>query len=225
MNRTPDCPVFPRDFFTADTALLTIPVAGVFLMAISGILDLLLGAGFLHSGAVELPGIGTVYLFLSDGYAPILHVLMGICSLASAAGLFLAVSACRKPTGRVAAPSVDVLWLLLPVVSMVVRLVLTYRAVSVNPALQAYYVELLALVMLTLGFYRLASFAVHAGSPRLFSFYSSTAVMLSVAALADSGAFLPATLLYAGAAAVLLGFLLLLWSEEPSKPSTEDSTD
>ena len=90
-----------------------------------------------------------------------------------------------------------------------IRLVLTYRLDSVNPVLAAYYVELLALVFLTLGFYRLSSFAYKAGRTRRFALYTSAAVVLCLAALADSGCTFPARLLYAGGAVTLLGFLLL----------------
>lgn len=42
--------------------------------------------------------------------------------------------------------------LLVPVVCFVIRLVLVYRVDSINPVLSDYYLELLALVFLTLGF-------------------------------------------------------------------------
>ena len=97
-----------------------------------------------------------------------------------------------------------------------------YRLDSVNPALSAYYVELLALVFLTLGFYRLSSFAFHAGQLRLYAFYTGAAVVLSMAALADGGPYLSSLLLYAGGASVLMGFLLLrLASPVPSTRQEE----
>ena len=55
--------------------------------------------------------------------------------------------------------------LLVPVCCLVVRLVLTYRVVSVDPSLTDYYTELLAVVFLALAFYRLSSFAFRAGGP------------------------------------------------------------
>ena len=96
-----------------------------------------------------------------------------------------------------------------PPVALVVRLVLTYRLDSINPALEAYYVELLGLVFLTLGFYRLSSFAFGAGRTRRFALYTGAAVVLSLAALTDGAAGISSTLLYLGGALTLLGFLLL----------------
>ena len=127
------------------------------------------------------------------------------------AALFAAVTVCRKggkqaPDGE---PKTSGSLLLLPPAALVIRLVLTYRLDSVNPVLAAYYVELLALVFLTLGFYRLSSFAYKAGRTRRFALYTSAAVVLCLAALADSGCTFPARLLYAGGAVTLLGFLLL----------------
>ena len=134
-------------------------------------------------------------------------LLMGLLSLASAAGLFLAVVSCRPREGRKPVPAAA---LLSAPAALVVRLVLTYRIDSVNPALGAYYVELLALVFLTLGFYRLSAFAVQAGRTRRFALYAVPAVVLSLAALADrSIANQSAPLLYLGGALTLLGFLLL----------------
>ena len=95
----------------------------------------------------------------------------------------------------------------MPVCCLVVRLVLTYRAVSVDPALADYYPELLAVVFLTLAFYRLSSFAFRAGRTRRFAVYTALAIALCLAALADRPD--PARLLfYLGGALTLFGFLL-----------------
>jgi len=94
------------------------------------------------------------------------------------------------------------------------------NANTVNPSLEEYYVELMALVFLALGFYRLSAFAFRAGRVRVFSVYCGASVILSLAALADAGKSieLPSLLLYLGGAAVLLGFLILLLAE----PSAEE---
>ena len=105
-----------------------------------------------------------------------------------------------------------------------VRLVLTYRLDSVNPVLGSYYVELLALVFLTLGFYRLSSFAFLAGRSRLFACYACCAAVLSLAALADGGPHLSSLLLLPGGAAVLLGFLLLM-GPAPAAPEPPAGPD
>ena len=100
---------------------------------------------------------------------------------------------------------------LLPVtVMLVVRLVLTYRTVSTDPTLEAYYVELLAVVFLTLGFFRLSGFAFDDARPRRFAVSSVMAVAFSMAAIADRSRLLLSSLaLYVGGALVLLGFLVL----------------
>lgn len=208
-RKLPEQPaVFPLDFSTEDAGLLMLPMAGVFLVGISGALDLLLGMGFLANSAIDLPGIGTLFLFASCEFPPVLHLLMGTFSLVSAAALLLCVLRCRRKDSRDSA--MDGAWLLVPVISLVVRLVLTYRVDSMNPSLEAYYVELLALVFLTLAFYRLSSFAFGSGRVRRFAVYCGEAVILTLAALADIDAPLSSTLLYLGGAAVLLGCLILL---------------
>lgn len=205
-------PAFPADFSTSDARLLTLPVMGVFLIAVSGLLDLAAAFGI----SVSLPPASPdVYedaaAVLTAGFSQKESLLLGILSLLTAAALFAAVTVCRK--GGKQAPDGESKTsgslLLLPPAALVIRLVLTYRLDSVNPVLAAYYVELLALVFLTLGFYRLSSFAYKAGRTRRFALYTSAAVVLCLAALADSGCTFPARLLYAGGAVTLLGFLLL----------------
>lgn len=199
---------FPADFSTADTAMLMFPVAGVFLMGLSGALDLLLGAGILTSTAVDLPGIGTLYLFVGDMFTPTVHLLMGVCTLAATAALLPAILACRRR--KHLDPRFEPALLAIPVVMLVVRLVLTYRVDSVTPALAAYYVQLLALVFLTLGFFRLSAFAFGAGRVRLFALYTGYAAVLTFTLLADLNTPLASSLLYLGGSAVLVGCLMLL---------------
>ena len=181
-------PAFPADFSTSDARLLTLPVMGVFLIAVSGLLDLAAAFGI----SVSLPPASPdVYedaaAVLTAGFSQKESLLLGILSLLTAAALFAAVTVCRKggkqaPDGE---PKTSGSLLLLPPAALVIRLVLTYRLDSVNPVLAAYYVELLALVFLTLGFYRLSSFAYKAGRTRRFALYTSAAVVLCLAALAD----------------------------------------
>lgn len=196
-------PAFPASFATASPALLTLPVAGVFLMGASGALEIVFG--FLGSRTSALTGSGMVVLW--QGGSPVTALLLGLLSLASAVCLFPAAAACRRREGAAEKPFSSAL-LLVPTVCLVVRLVMAYRVDSVDPSLSAYYVELLALAFLTLGFYRLSSFAFQAGQTRRFALYALPAVTLSIATLAD-GHGLTGSLLYAGGALVLLGFLLL----------------
>ncbi len=202
-------PVLPRDFSTKSAGLLAIPVCGVFLLALSGLCDLAESLRMLPEGlASSRHAIYGVLRAGGLGYSPQGQTLMGALTLAAAASLLPVLAGCRRRHGgpRHKAPSAITL---LPVAALVVRLVLTYRIDSVNPSLTMYYVELLALVFLTLGFYRLSSFAFQAGRTRRFGFYSACALVLCAASLADGNAYLSSLLLYAGGALTLAGFLLL----------------
>jgi len=202
-------PVLPRDFATASTALLTLPMCGVFLIALGGLADLAESFQALPESVVSSQH--AIYGILRAGglgYSARGQALMGVLELLGAAGLFPVLAGCRRREGapRRRAPSAITL---LPVAALVVRLVLTYRIDSVNPSLTMYYVELLALVFMTLGFYRLSSFAYQAGRTRRFALYAGAAVVLCVASLADGSAYLSSLLLYAGGGLALFGFLLL----------------
>lgn len=202
-------PALPKDFSTESPGLLTVPMCGVFLMALSGLSDLAESLSILPAGLTS--SRHAIYGILRAGglgYSPQGQILMGALSLAAAGSLFPVLSGCRRREGgsrRRAPASIT----LLPVAALVVRLVLTYRIDSVNPSLAMYYVELLALVFMTLGFYRLSSFAFQAGRTRRFGFYAGGSLVLCAAALADGSAYLSSLLLYAGGALTLTGFLLL----------------
>ena len=194
-----DSPDFHGAFSTQAPLLLTVLVSGVFLFAVSGLLELAAGLG--------LPG----------GSAGRLSLLLGGLTLVSAGCLFSALPACRRsaPEER---RSVSGNLLLLPVGYLVVRLVTAYRTESINPVLEAYYIDLLALVFLTLAFYRLSSFAFRAGQTRRFLLYALPAVVLCLAALADSRS-LYDTLFFAGGGVTVLGFLLLRLDALADAPS------
>ena len=217
-------PLLPRDFAAAEPRLLLLPVAGLLLMGLSGLADLYQGLGLGDPAAQLLAAAdpeAAAALAGTPGFSPGAQKLLGALSLLSAASLFPAVTACRRAAGGDAAPFREAPLLLVPPVALVVRLVLTYRLDSVNPVLGSYYVELLALVLLTLGFYRLSSFAFQAGRTRIFSFYACGAAALSLAALGEGGSQLSTLLLLPGGAAVLLGFLLLMGpapAAEPAQP-------
>lgn len=183
---------FPAAFPAPQATMLMVVIMGVFLIALSGLADLAIGLG-----------LGGEAIF-----APRAHLLLGVFSLASAAGVFLGAVSCRRTdeafngTPLLAAPAM-----------LVVRLVLTYRISSTDPTLAAYYVELLALVFLALGFFCLSAFAFGDGRTRSFVRCSAMAVVFSLASLADywGGRFrcVSSLALCAGGAAVLLGFLFL----------------
>lgn len=138
-------------------------------MGLSGVLDLIAGLGLTETllqgvvSAADPSGMTSVVaISSSDGYSPQAHLILGVLDLVSAAGLFFAVRACgiKQRHNRL---RFNGTWLLAPVLAMAVRLVLAYRVDSVNPALEAYYVELLALVFLNLAFYRFSSFSFGSG--------------------------------------------------------------
>lgn len=212
----------PRDFSSANPRLLTLPVAGVLLMAAAGLADLYEGLG-LGNLLAQFLSTADPYAAVSTDpvFSPGPQKLLGALSLLSAGALLPVISACRG-AGRTEEEFRSAPLLLVPPVALVVRLVLVYRLDSVNPVLEAYYVGLLALVFLTLGFYRLSSFAFRAGRTRIFVFYTSFAVVLCLTALADGGPCLSSLLLYAGGAATLLGFALLRLASPAPQSGTEE---
>jgi hypothetical protein len=143
-----------------------------------------------------------------------MQLMLGVLSVVCALCLLRAVLACSSRKGGLL--NVDTELLVVPVV-LVIRLVLAYRKVSVNPVLSAYYVELLALVFLILGFYRLAAFAVGVGCTGRFTWYAGMATVCALAALTDNRTELAVPLLYMGGALTLLGFLLLQQGGNPAK--------
>lgn len=187
-RKTP--PTFPDAFAVLNAAALTPVVIGVFFLALSGGLDILSGFG---AGAAAASGSQRECL------------LVGAMSVISAACYVPAILIFRKKEA-----DAELSWngklFLLPVVCLVIRLVLVYRQESVNPALAAYYTELLSLVLLTLALYRLSSFAFQVGQTRRFVLYAVPAVILCAAVLAE-GHSLSMTLFYAGYAILLVGLL------------------
>lgn len=215
---------FPGGFSAADSSQLFLPVAGILLVALSGLADLYEGLTYsnllaqIQSAAYpyssELPKAATC-----AGFSPASQLILGAASLLTAGALFLSAVSCRK---WMSAKSFSGTFLLVPPVALVVRLVMTYRLDSINPALEAYYVELLALIFLTMAFYRLSSFAFGDGRPARFALYSGLAAVCSLASLADGGAHLSSLLLYSGGTLTLLGFLLLHCARTDSSSSDSE---
>lgn len=197
---------FSQSFSSTSVGLVSVAMAGTVLLGIAGVWETVAGLGLFSDGTA-----------VPDR----LHMVLGVMSLLSAVGLFPAVAGCRRSGAHeAAAPAprqpIQGVFLLAPVVFCVIRLVVTYREDSIDPSLSAYYVELLALVFLTLSFYRLSSFAFCAGQSRRFFLYSMEAIVLCAAVLADP---LPGytRLYFAGSALVLLGFVLLRLDRLPQK--------
>lgn len=193
-----DGPAFPGDFATENTGLLALVIAGLFLTAASGALDIF--AGFTSGDTPLEEGLVTLFIL-----TPQLRILSGALALIAAVSLFPAAAACRKRPEEAEFSGAS---MLAAPICMVVRLVLAYRLESMDPVLGNYYLGLLALVFLTLTFYRLSSFAYQAGQTRRFVLYAAAAAVMCLAALAD-GHTLPERLLYLGGALTSIGFLLL----------------
>ena len=202
-------PVFPKDFSTEEPKQLLLPVAGSLLMALAGLSDVF--EGLTRGNLLEqLRSAADPYGLTASAeslFSSRTQLLMGALSLLAGAALFLSVAACRRKEDASESTYNTSLLLVAPV-ALVVRLVLTYRADSINPSLGAYYIGLLALIFLTLSFYRLSAFAFESGKAFRFVFYSSATVTLSLSALADGGPHLSNLLLFVGGSVFLLGFLL-----------------
>lgn len=194
--------------FASPAALpLTILIAGLFLTALSGAADLAAGLGII------LPGPDAAYeaeVFL-PAQRDTAALLCGVLSLLIAASGMAAAISCRRSskdvTEKNSSKEFNPNLLLVAPICLVVRLVVTYRDLSVDPSLSAYYVEILALVCTTLAVYRLSSFGFQCGRTRRFFQYAAAAVILCMAALAD-GDSISSMLFYAGSALTLWGWML-----------------
>ena len=194
-------PVFPQSFPLTKNGLL-LPVAGAGLVALSGIAWL---AGALLPPTAEVisaEGISTTILV--DSLVPTPTMLaLGVTALLLGAALVPTVISCLTRDGQ--DHSFNTLLLLAAPVVLVARSVLVYRIHSIDPIVGHYAVELLAMVTLTLAYYRLAGFGFGAGNTRRFALYAGWAVSLSLAAIAAVG--FPDALFYLGHALVLAGLL------------------
>ena len=199
---------FEDAFSSFRTEFLALLAAGIFLLAISGALQAATNLGLLPDTAV-LTASGLRGRSLSTGSAGLVE---GVLTLLCAVCLFPTIRSCRcsgsRETNHAAPAGVNSLYLLLPVVAMVVRLVLRYRQDSVNPTLAAYYIPLLALVLVTMSLYLLAGFAFQSGSSRTFLPVSVMAIVLCAAALADAQP-LYSSLFWLGSALSFSGYLCL----------------
>lgn len=187
-----------QDYFSSDgSGIPTLLITGIFLWLLSGGYD--------------------AYLGLTISFSR-LNFLLGVLTVFTAASQLPVVAACRRGAER----QLNGNLLLIPVAYLVIRLVLAYREDSINPALTAYYVDLLALVFLILVFYRVSSFAFQSGRTRRFSVYAALAVVLCLTTLAD-GHTLSGLLFYGGSALWALGLMLLRGSAFRRQESISES--
>ena len=200
---------FAPAFSTQHSLPLNFLVSGFFLVILSGLLEIAAGAGLLP--ALREYDSAFQMALVSGSASRKLYLILGVTSAVSGACLLSAAPACRRSGSREAntpSRSVSGNLLLIPPVFLVIRLVVTYRQVSVIPSLMSYYVEILTLSALTLAFYRLSSFAFQSGHTRRFARYAVAAVILCITLLADQTS-VCSILLYLGFALTLLAFLLL----------------
>lgn len=119
--------------------------------------------------------------------------------LAAGAGCLLAaLFALRRET------AFSGILLLVPVCALVLRLIFFYREHAADPILRHFYVETLALAVLTVLLLEFAAFAFRGGAPRLLMPLCLMSVVLCAAALAARPA-LADTLFYAGGVCIALG--------------------
>lgn len=204
---------FEEMFSTQSVGEVTLIVLGVFLMLSSGVLQILfalLGGGL--QNVLQSDGMAVTVVWMGT-VSPKEVLLLGGTALVSAICLLPTAAVCRCHEDR-PGRNVNGTVLLVPILLLVVRLVLVYRIDSIDPVLQSYYVELLALVFVILAFYQLAGFAFGQGSHRWYSVCSGMAVVLCAATLAD-GHDISDTLFYAGSGLSVLGFWLVYRRSDP----------
>lgn len=173
------------------------------------ILPLLGGLLWLLSGAFQMMAAGSPDEAASfdSAFAASLNrgaMIAGVLTVLSAVCLFCTLFPSSRD-GRRAEPSA--LPLLGAVAALVVRLVLQYRSLSMDPAIQAYYLPLVALTVLCLGLYFASSFAFAAGRSRRFLAVAAWGTVLCLGAAADGD--LSSQLFYLGGALWLCELLRL----------------
>jgi len=126
-------------------------------------------------------------------------LIVGAAYLLSGIAFVCSVFQLRRGSGSVGS------FLLAPVCTMVIRLVLTYRSCANDPTLGHTYIEILSVCALMLVFLELLAFVYRNGAPRLFLPLCAAAVMLNACHLVECTA-LPARVLTLGAILLTLSF-------------------
>ena len=180
------CLPFSAHFSSRSTFALMLVIGGIFLWCLSGLAT---------SSGLFYPVSAVTYRA---------NTILSVLTVPAALCLFPAAAAARRGENSPVSGTA----LLLPVIYLILRLTISFREMSINASQQAYYVELLAMILLTLSLYRLSSFAFLCGKTRRFALYSIPAAVLCMTALADA-ATLADRLFYCGGGALALGFLLL----------------
>ena len=196
---------FAELFRLDDPIGLSAVLAGACFMAASGILELIHTA----DSAVAVSADG-MEIIAADAGAGGSGVVIGVLSAAAGVCLAAGTVLCRKTNAQ------PLIFLAVPV-CLLARLILVYRLRSANPVLADYYLEILGLMLLILAFYRLSGFAVQAGKPGIFTFYSEYAFVLALSMLPDS--FTPSKLLMLGGVLSIAGFQVMLFRGSGGRPA------
>lgn len=219
-------------------ALLLLPTLGASLLALSGAADLY--EGFTRANLLEqirdllpAPEIPTTYynpigFFLSTTNSNLSAQLQALCGALMVLGAWasLCLLALFRPGRARQSQSFPNQFLLFIPLAQMTRLLVFYRRDCVNPILEEYAVNLLALSFLTLSAFALISFVFCQGSYPRFAFYAAAAAILCLCSLADQAERLSSLLLCLGGPLLTLGFLLLFLCANGTEtvPETDGGT-
>ena len=203
----------------AVAAVILLAVAG-FALALRGTLAPKMEFAALFSmegkqGAKTLAVGGALAMIIGGGLEVFKGVAVTRDVLSLAAGAFLVVAGvCLFGTVKALSQSQEGegVYLIAAVCCAVVQLIASYRLYAVDPVLQSYYVELLALVCHTLAFYTLCGLFYHGRGFRRFAFFTFVALLLTLTSLAD-GHGISEILMLLGMSAAEVGFALAAEAE------------
>lgn len=206
---------FAAQFDSRCAIALMLVIGGILLWCLSGLANLLptiLGRGELYTGTAS----GLFYPI--SAITRRVNIILSVLLILAAPCFLPATAAIRRGKGE----RINGNLLLFPVIYLILRLTISFREMSINASQQTYYVELLALIFLTLSLYRLSSFAFQCGNTRRFTLYSTLAAVLCITALADTTS-LGDRLFFCGGGALTLGFLVLRLSAPHSGENDANS--
>ena len=202
-------PLFP--FYTESRMFFILPTAGSLFLALGGGADLLESMeprGVPSDSFVTATLLNRDFTSIPQG----IQLLLGILTLLTAGCLMLSCAACRKREWRERQLRRHLFRreiLLVPSLTLLLRMVMIYRMDSIDPLLAKYVPELMALFFLTAGFFSLSASAFGEGRLSTLSFTAGCSVLFSLCALTDEWKYLSSPLVLLGGSLSLMGFLLL----------------
>ena len=133
------CLPFSAHFSSRSTFALMLVIGGIFLWCLSGL------AGLLNRGGLyAATSSGLFYPVSAVTYRA--NTILSVLTVPAALCLFPAAAAARRGENSPVSGTA----LLLPVIYLILRLTISFREMSINASQQAYYVELLAMILMTL---------------------------------------------------------------------------